>query len=181
MQGIAPSSAIDAAVAALAPDATPTAKPAKRTKAPAAPPDPFDVINHEMAEIHGDSPRPGRPARISTPPRDSPKAQSHRRTRARARRTRRRRDTSNSARRSRASNSAARPRTHPQTRTASSSENSPQLNPDDPAVQDRIAEALELSISGSVGFWVAVGLLACWSMQENEDGEPHSAAPSPKA
>jgi hypothetical protein len=31
------------------------------------------------------------------------------------------------------------------------------------------AKALELSLSGSVGFWVTVGLLACWSMQENDD------------
>lgn len=38
--------------------------------------------------------------------------------------------------------------------------------------ENRAAEALELSISGSVGFWVTVGLLACWSMQESDSHEP---------
>lgn len=33
------------------------------------------------------------------------------------------------------------------------------------------AKALELSLAGSVGFWVTVGLLACWSMQESADHE----------
>jgi hypothetical protein len=31
------------------------------------------------------------------------------------------------------------------------------------------AEALELSLSGSLGFWVTIGLLACWSMEEHEE------------
>lgn len=46
---------------------------------------------------------------------------------------------------------------------------------DEAAKADAAAKALELSISGSVGFWVSVGLLACWSMEENDEaGAPHS-------
>ncbi len=41
------------------------------------------------------------------------------------------------------------------------------------------AKALELSLSGSVGFWVTVGLLACWSMEENDESE--GAAPATAA
>jgi len=44
-----------------------------------------------------------------------------------------------------------------------------------PALTDeQAAKALELSLSGSVGFWVAVGLLACWSMEENEENQYHA-------
>ena len=121
MEGVAPSSAIDAAVAAVAPG---TASESAASPAPeATPPTPAPEAAPPAA------PAPAAPA---------PAAKS-------------------------AANSA----------TTSSSADSGQLNPANSNDQDRIAEALELSISGSVGFWVAVGLLACWSMQENEDGEPH--------
>ncbi|MDP9049102.1 MAG: hypothetical protein M3O31_00040 [Acidobacteriota bacterium] len=43
---------------------------------------------------------------------------------------------------------------------------SPKHPLDDPQAA---AKALELSLSGSVGFWVTVGLLACWSMEENDE------------
>jgi hypothetical protein len=36
---------------------------------------------------------------------------------------------------------------------------------------DQAAKALELSLSGSVGFWVTVGLLACWSMEDSDEHE----------
>ncbi len=164
---------LDAAVASLAPGAPPVAapKPGKKTKAPGPPPDPFDTIDREMAEMHAmdpsDFPAPSTPAApvkgntpaaaeapsLAPPPEATPPAPAP----AAAPQT------------PAAAPSAAKPG------ASSKSADSEQLNPDDPAVQDRIAEALELSISGSVGFWVAVGLLACWSMQESEDGEPHHA------
>jgi len=37
---------------------------------------------------------------------------------------------------------------------------------------DQNAKLLELAISGSVGFWITVGLLACWSMYEREHELP---------
>lgn len=36
---------------------------------------------------------------------------------------------------------------------------------------EEAAKALEISIAGSVGFWITVGLLACWSMWEREEEE----------
>ena len=36
--------------------------------------------------------------------------------------------------------------------------------------RQRAAKILEIAITGSVGFWVTVGLLACWSMYEREHG-----------
>ena len=41
-----------------------------------------------------------------------------------------------------------------------------ETNSDSAEQAKRAAQALELSISGSVGFWVTVGLLACWSIQD---------------
>jgi hypothetical protein len=38
------------------------------------------------------------------------------------------------------------------------------------------AKALELSLSGSVGFWVTIGLLACWSMHDEEELEEQAHA-----
>ena len=34
---------------------------------------------------------------------------------------------------------------------------------------DDASKVLELAISGSVGFWITVGLLACWSLYEHEE------------
>ncbi len=174
MQGVAPSSAIDAAVAALAPGAAPapTTKPAKKTKA--APPDPFDVINREMAEIHAADPG-------DIPPESTPAARPRHKAAAGPAPTPEEAAAS-PAPEAAPQTSAAAPTAKPVATASSasserSSADSQKLNPDDPKVQDRIAEALELSISGSVGFWVAVGLLACWSMQDSEDGEPHAPTP----
>jgi hypothetical protein len=44
------------------------------------------------------------------------------------------------------------------------------------AAGEAAAKALELSLSGSVGFWVTIGLLACWSMQDNGESEEKADA-----
>jgi len=39
----------------------------------------------------------------------------------------------------------------------------------DKMMPDDASKVLELAISGSVGFWITVGLLACWSLYEHEE------------
>jgi len=170
MQGVKRNPAIDAALRRLASGELlePAAPPAKKVP----PDDPFDAIDREMADLHAidpadflaPTPPPAhtkhKPAPAPDEPAASPAAEATPPTPADV------------------PTPAPAPPAKPAAPTPSA--DSQKLNPDDPAVQDRIAEALELSISGSVGFWVAVGLLACWSMQESEDSEPHNAA-SPEA
>jgi hypothetical protein len=42
---------------------------------------------------------------------------------------------------------------------------------------EQAAKALEIAITGSVGFWITVGLLACWSLvehSESDEGRPEA-------
>jgi hypothetical protein len=45
------------------------------------------------------------------------------------------------------------------------------------AVRDDVARRLELSIVGSLGFWLTVGLLAGWALQRNSAEAPETRAP----
>jgi hypothetical protein len=45
--------------------------------------------------------------------------------------------------------------------------------------ETQAAQALEIAITGSVGFWITVGLLACWSIHDHknqEEAQPEASA-----